>query len=97
MAHFKFTFDLKRRTEQALERRSHSRGGRKYFHYQLLLQTMRRRGSNFTAAESASYSSPGALAAHGLLVGSSTSVSVDRLPIFTRPATTMRLRSLGRR
>jgi hypothetical protein len=67
MAHFKFTFDLKRRTEQALERRSHSRGGRKYFHYRLLLQNMRRRGAKFTAAESAKYSSPGALATHGLL------------------------------
>src|SRR5262245_8090351 len=67
MAHFKFTFDLKRRMEQALERRSHSRGGRKYFHYQRLLGSMLRRGSDFTAAESTRFSSAGALAAHGLL------------------------------
>jgi len=67
MVHFKFTFDLKRRTEQALERRSHSRGGQKYRHYEQLLRSMRRHGSNFTAAETARYSSPGTLTAHGLM------------------------------
>src|SRR5262249_17805756 len=67
IAHFKFTFDLQRRTEQALERKSHSRGGRKYFHYQLLLETMRCRGSDFTGPATAKFSSPADLAAHGLL------------------------------
>jgi Glycosyl transferase family 2 len=67
MIHFKFTFDLKRRTAQALDRKSHSRGGRKYLHYQQLMEAMRRRGSNFIGSETARYSSPADLAAHGLL------------------------------
>jgi hypothetical protein len=67
MVHFKFTFDLKRRTAQALNRKSHSRGGRKYLHYQQLMETMRRRGSNFIGSETARYGSPADLAAHGLL------------------------------
>ena len=67
MVHFKFTFDLKRRMEQALQRRSHSRGGRKYFNYRRLLQSMQRRGLDFTSAESTRFSSAGALAAHGLM------------------------------
>jgi hypothetical protein len=67
MAHFKFTFDLERRTQRALERKSHSRGGRKYLHYQLLLERMRRRGTDFTGSDTVRYSTPDALAAQGLL------------------------------
>jgi hypothetical protein len=41
LAHFKFTSDLARRARAAIQTQSHSRGSKKYFRYQRLLEQLR--------------------------------------------------------
>ena len=67
MAHFKFNGDTWRKIQSALILRSHARGGKKYEHYEDMLDVMQRRGLGFLGAPSQRYSTPAQLLAAGLM------------------------------
>lgn len=66
LAHIKFTYDLARRIDYALESRAYVRGSRKYEWYIELLQSMQERDGSFLGPQSKQYHSPADLAAAGL-------------------------------
>lgn len=68
MAHFKFNGDTYRKIQSALTLRSHARGGKKYEHYEDMLDIMQRRGLGFLGAPSQRYASPAQLLAAGLMI-----------------------------
>lgn len=67
MAHFKFNGDTYRKIQSALTLRSHARGGKKYEHYEDMLDVMQRRGLGFLGPPSRRYASPAQLLAAGLM------------------------------
>jgi hypothetical protein len=70
IAHFKFTCDLARRAEAAMERRAHARGSRKYFQYHRLLRKLREAGDGVDLAgpDTRYFRAPISLEAAGLVV-----------------------------
>lgn len=57
VAHFKFTPDMGRRTQEALRTRAWSRGSAKYTRYELLFQEMRRCNGSFLGPDSVAFES----------------------------------------
>jgi hypothetical protein len=68
MAHFKFNGDTFHKIQSALTLRSHARGGKKYEHYEDMLDIMQRRGLGFLGVPSQLYSSATQLCAAGLMI-----------------------------
>ncbi len=66
LAHLKFTYDLARRIEYALESKAYVRGSRKYQWYEELLESMRRGDPSFLGPRSQRYRGPADLAAAGI-------------------------------
>jgi hypothetical protein len=66
LAHLKFTCDLARRIDYALESKAYVRGSRKYQWYGELLDAMRRGDPSFLGPHSRRYTGPADLAAAGL-------------------------------
>jgi hypothetical protein len=66
LAHIKFTYDLARRIDYAIESKAYVRGSRKYEWYIELLQSMEERDGSFLGPQSRFYQSPSDLAAAGL-------------------------------
>lgn len=67
MAHFKFNGDTYSKIQSALALRSHARGGKKYEHYEDMLEIMQRRGLGFLGTPSQRYEGPAQLVAAGLM------------------------------
>lgn len=66
IAHMKFTHDLTRRIDHALESRAYAHGSRKYQWYAELLEAMRNDDGSFLGADSRRYTGPADLARAGL-------------------------------
>jgi hypothetical protein len=66
LAHLKFTCDLARRVEYALESKVYVRGSRKYLWYVELLRSMRAGDGSFLGPDSRRYTGPADFAAAGL-------------------------------
>jgi Glycosyl transferase family 2 len=66
LAHMKFTYDLSRRADFALESRAYVRASRKYASYKELLECMRHGDPSFCGPETMRYTGPADLAAAGL-------------------------------
>ncbi|MGY6587762.1 MAG: glycosyltransferase family 2 protein [Wenzhouxiangella sp.] len=65
--HFKFTPDVIRRAQAALESRAWAQGSAKYSNYELLFQRMKEAGSSFLGPDSLAYRDPSQLEASGNL------------------------------
>lgn len=66
LAHLKFTYDLARRIEYALESKAYVRGSRKYLWYAELLESMRQGDPSFLGPKSKRYQGPADFAAAGI-------------------------------
>jgi glycosyltransferase involved in cell wall biosynthesis len=67
LAHFKFTSDLPRRVEAAMQRQAHAKKSQKYFHYSRLLKKMRSRDGIFIGPSSCTFEGPANLTKAGLM------------------------------
>jgi glycosyltransferase involved in cell wall biosynthesis len=67
LAHFKFTSDLPRRVEAAMQRQAHSKKSQKYFHYSKLLKKMQSSGGIFIGPTSCTFEGPANLTKAGLM------------------------------
>jgi hypothetical protein len=67
LAHFKFTSDLARRVDAAMERKSHARDSQKYFQYHRLLQRLSTGNGGFVNRTTRAYQGPESLEDTGLM------------------------------